>query len=104
MPQPSQSQSSESQSSESQQSESAHVLPRRGLFRGALAAGGVLAVSGLGARAALGAPALVRSGRPSLTHGVQSGDVTASSATVWTRADRPSRMIVEVATDPTFRN
>ncbi len=39
-------------------------------------------------------PALVRAGRPVLTHGVQSGDATGGSAIVWTRADRPGRMLV----------
>jgi alkaline phosphatase D len=49
------------------------------------------------------APAFVRS-RPSLTHGIQSGDVTARSGIVWARADRPSRMLVEVARTPRFRD
>jgi alkaline phosphatase D len=34
--------------------------------------------------------------------GVQSGDVTASSAVVWCRADAPARMIVEWSTSPRF--
>ena len=46
--------------------------------------------------------AVVRSGRPSVTHGVQSGDVTTRSAVVWARADRPARMLVDVATTPSF--
>ncbi len=46
--------------------------------------------------------AMVRSGRPSVTHGVQSGDVTARSAVVWARADRPARMLVELADTPSF--
>lgn len=50
------------------------------------------------------APAFVRSGRPALTHGVQSGDVQATTATVWARADRPSRLVVEVSRDPSFAN
>jgi alkaline phosphatase D len=49
------------------------------------------------------APAFVRS-RPQLTHGIQSGDVTADSAIVWARADRPSRMLVEIAPTPGFRH
>jgi len=49
------------------------------------------------------APVFVRS-RPQLTHGIQSGDVTADSAIVWARADRPSRMIVEVSPTPSFRH
>ncbi len=48
-------------------------------------------------------PALVRSGRPLLTHGVAAGDVRPGSGLVWTRADRPSRMVVEVAGSPDFR-
>jgi alkaline phosphatase D len=76
-----------------------HRLSRRSLFGGALAAGGALAVPSL-VRAA---PALVRSGRPALTHGTQVGDVEYGTGTVWTRADRPSRMVVEISTDPRFR-
>jgi len=74
-------------------------LSRRALFGGALAAGGALAVPGLGRSA----PALARSGRPALTHGTQVGDVEYGTGTVWTRADRPSRMVVEISTDPRFR-
>src|SRR5262249_40111503 len=45
------------------------------------------------------APAAVTSeaGRPRLPYGIQSGDVTADRAIVWSRADRPSRMIAEWA-------
>ncbi|BCJ38350.1 alkaline phosphatase [Actinocatenispora thailandica] len=77
-------------------------LSRRALFGGALAAGGTLAVPGL-ARPGFGAPALVRSGRPALTHGTQVGDIEYGTGTVWTRADRPSRMVVEISADPRFR-
>jgi alkaline phosphatase D len=41
--------------------------------------------------------------RPRITHGLQSGDVSAGSAVVWARADRPARMHVEVATTASFR-
>jgi alkaline phosphatase D len=75
-------------------------LSRRSIFRGVLAAGGALA---LGTGSAAASPALVRAGRPTLTHGLQSGDVTETAATIWARADRPSRMLVEVSTDPAFR-
>ncbi len=46
--------------------------------------------------------AAVRSGRPSVSHGVQSGSVTTQSAVVWARADRPARMLVDVADTPAF--
>lgn len=49
------------------------------------------------------APAFLRS-RPQLTHGIQSGDVTADAGIVWARADRPSRMLVDVATTPRFNH
>jgi len=79
-------------------------LSRRTLLRtttvGAFAAG--LAPVAAGAQTRWGA-ALVRSGGPALTHGVQSGDAAARAATVWARADRPSRLLVEVSTDPSFR-
>ena len=41
--------------------------------------------------------------RPLITHGVQSGDVSLDSGMVWARADRPSRMTVEVATTDSFK-
>ncbi|WP_214402452.1 alkaline phosphatase D family protein [Pseudonocardia lacus] len=71
-------------------------VPRRTLLR-------VAAVSGLAALASPAATPLLRSDRPVLTHGVQSGDVLAGSGLVWARADRPSRMVVEVSDRPDFR-
>ncbi len=53
---------------------------------------------------AFAAAPLLRGDRPVLTHGVQSGDVTPGSAIVWSRADRPSRLVVEIARDPSFRH
>jgi alkaline phosphatase D len=52
------------------------------------------------------APAIVPADtlRPVITHGVQSGDVTANGGIVWARADRLSRMVVEWDTDPRFPN
>ena len=69
-------------------------------------------VLGTTAAAALGTTALpvrpasaafVPSGRPVLTHGVQSGEAAGDSALVWTRADRAGRMVVEVSDRPDFR-
>ena len=40
--------------------------------------------------------------RPAVPWGVQSGDVTASSAVIWSAADRPARMVVEWATNERF--
>ena len=44
------------------------------------------------------------SDRPRITHGLQSGDVSVDSGMVWARADRPARMLVEVATTESFRH
>lgn len=41
--------------------------------------------------------------RPLITHGLQSGDISGESAVVWSRSDRPSRMIVDIATSDSFR-
>jgi alkaline phosphatase D len=50
-------------------------------------------------------PALSRAAdRPLITHGIQSGDVSIDSGIVWARADRPSRMLVEVATTDSFKS
>jgi alkaline phosphatase D len=42
--------------------------------------------------------------RPVVTHGVQSGDVGTDGGVVWARADRPSQMLVEVATTESLNN
>ena len=61
---------------------------------------------GLSACAAtsFGFPAIVRaqSAVPSLPQGVSSGDVSGDRAVIWSRADRPSRLLVEYATTPKF--
>ncbi|WP_327005133.1 alkaline phosphatase D family protein [Dactylosporangium sp. NBC_01737] len=50
------------------------------------------------------AAAFIPSGRPVLTHGVQSGEATGDSAYVWTRADRAGRMVVELSDRPDFKH
>lgn len=75
-----------------------HPLSRRGFLGRSLAAGAGLV---LGSR---GAPAIITSDRlrPRLPSGIQSGDITSGRAIVWSRADRPARMIVEWATNDRF--
>src|ERR1700682_2102491 len=41
--------------------------------------------------------------RPRITCGIASGDVSAGSAVVWARADRPARMQVECSTLESFK-
>src|SRR6202045_3060067 len=63
------------------------------------------AATGAGAVGAVAMPCLSRAAdRPQITHGVQSGDVGADGGVVWARADRPSQMMVEVATTESFNN
>jgi alkaline phosphatase D len=60
-------------------------------------------LAGAGAIGALAMPYLSRAAdRPLVTSGVQSGDVGADGGVVWARADRPSQMLVEVATSDSF--
>jgi alkaline phosphatase D len=59
-----------------------------------------IALAGLGS---LARPYLSRAAdRPQITCGLQSGDVSAGSAVVWARADRPARMRVECSTVESF--
>ena len=62
-------------------------------------------LAGAGAIGALAMPYLSRAAdRPIVTSGVQSGDIGADGGVVWARADRPSQMLVEVATSDSFAN
>jgi alkaline phosphatase D len=81
----------------------ARKMPGQG-FRG-LSRRRFLSTAGAGAIAALAVPYLSRAAdRPIITSGVQSGDVGADGGVVWARADRPSQMLVEVATSESFAN
>ena len=60
-----------------------------------------VALAGLGG---LAKPYLSRAAdRPRITSGIASGDVSADSAVIWARADRPARMQVECSTVESFR-
>ena len=74
-------------------------LSRRTLLRRGATGAGLLAAGAL-----LPGTAFARSGRPVLTHGVQLGDPRPDGAVVWTRADRPSRMFVEISAREDFRD
>jgi alkaline phosphatase D len=72
-------------------------ISRRGLIRRALRLYGA---------ASVGFPGIVRNqaALPSLPQGVAAGDVSAGRAVVWSRSDRPARLLVEYATTPKFEN
>jgi alkaline phosphatase D len=74
-----------------------HLTRRQLLVRSA----STLALAGLGG---LAKPYLSRAAdRPRIASGLASGDVSAGSAVVWARADRPARMQVECSTGESFR-
>jgi len=63
------------------------------------------ASSAMTALGGIACPRLSRAAdRPLITHGVQSGDVSIDQGVVWARADRASRMLVEVATTDNFKD
>jgi alkaline phosphatase D len=64
-------------------------------------------VGGLKACAAAAyGPAIIQpqASRPAMPQGVAAGDVTTDRAVIWSRADRPSRLVVEYATTEKFEN
>src|SRR5919197_6011790 len=85
------------------------MIDRRSFLRGSLTAAGALTVPAALRRRAWAqatAPGVVtpEGARPTMPCGVQSGDVTNDRVIIWSRADRPARMIVEWATDARFRD
>lgn len=59
--------------------------------------------AGTTALTTLAMPGILRAGQaPQFTHGVQSGDVSAQGGMIWTRTDRPAKVMMEVATTESF--
>ena len=79
-------------------------ISRRRLLTGASALGGT--VLGGRLRTGLAAPGVVVSDRerPQIPCGVMSGDPTGGRAIIWSKTDRPARMLVEYATREDFRD
>lgn len=78
-------------------------LDRRSVLRGAAGTGlATSALTLLGGRSSA-SPLLVHRDRPLLPFGVQSGDVRSGSALLWSKADRPSRLVAEISRDADFR-
>ena len=89
--------------------QSASGLSRRAFLSSSARALGGIALGAGGARTVWGqtaAPAVITSDRmrPGVPSGVQSGDVSADRAVIWSRTDRPARLIVEYATTASFKN
>jgi alkaline phosphatase D len=81
-------------------------LSRRAFLRGLVgtASSLVAAAAVTGAQAASPAQGTSEAARPAITHGIASGDVVGGQAMIWSRADRPAQMLVEVATVESFAN
>jgi alkaline phosphatase D len=77
------------------------TVDRRGFLSTTLkAAGGLLACRA----EALSAKAGQDGARPAIPFGISAGDVTRDRAIVWSRTDRPARMLVEWSTTESFQN
>jgi alkaline phosphatase D len=77
------------------------IMIQGGLSRRALLAAGGAGLVTAGTGIAL--PGISRaSDRPTITHGLQSGDVSMHSGVVWVRVNRPARVFFEVATTDSF--
>ncbi len=81
-------------------------MNRRLFLKGAAAAVMAPRIGANGLAAAPQAPAIITrdQARPGVPCGVASGDVAGGRAIVWSRTDRPARMIVEYSTSPSFRD
>ncbi|MBR8840383.1 MAG: alkaline phosphatase D family protein [Stigonema ocellatum SAG 48.90 = DSM 106950] len=77
---------------------------RQFLIRATLTSGGIIATN-LFSKSLAKAPAIITSDkiRPSIPYGVASGDINGKNAVIWSRSDRPAKLIVEYATDQSFR-
>ncbi len=75
------------------------AFTRRGLLKTVGTSAAITAIGGVARPSLSWAP-----DRPQITHGVQSGDVSVDAGVVWARADRSSRMLVEIATSNSFRD
>ncbi|MGH9831522.1 MAG: alkaline phosphatase D family protein, partial [Blastocatellia bacterium] len=74
------------------------------LFHTAMASGGLLSAKLLNKPTPPQAIIVSDKMRPVIPFGAQSGDITANRAVIWSRSDRPARMIVEYATTESFQN
>jgi alkaline phosphatase D len=81
-------------------------MNRRAFLRSSMVAGSGLIAACNTLLASPGFPAIIHSDqmRPAIPYGAQSGDITSDRAIIWSRSDRPARMIVEYATNESFRD
>ncbi|HLO87520.1 MAG TPA: alkaline phosphatase D family protein [Nostocaceae cyanobacterium] len=87
-----------------------HISPglkrRQFLLQAAMTGGSIIAANTWSKSSFAQTPAIITSEkmRPAIPYGVASGDINGNSAVIWSRTSRPSKMIVEYATNESFRN
>ncbi|MBD2301244.1 alkaline phosphatase [Nostoc sp. FACHB-190] len=80
---------------------------RQFLVRSAVTAGGIIGTNIVAKSPVFGqAPAIITAEkmRPGIPFGIASGDISENNVVIWSRSDRPARMIVEYSTSESFRN
>lgn len=80
---------------------------RQFLLRSAITAGGIISTNFVSKSQVFAeAPAIITSDkmRPAIPYGVASGDISNDSIVIWSRSDRPAKMIVEYSTSESFKN
>ncbi|MBW4612444.1 MAG: alkaline phosphatase D family protein [Desmonostoc vinosum HA7617-LM4] len=80
---------------------------RQFLLSSALTAGGIISTNLISkSRVFAQAPAIITSDkmRPGIPYGIATGDISDDSVIIWSRSDRPAKMIVEYSTSESFRN
>lgn len=82
------------------------ITRRKFILNSALTSGGIIAANLLSKKGLAQAPGIVvpEKMRPQTPYGVATGDINGNSAVIWSRCDRPAKMIVEYSTSENFRN
>jgi len=83
------------------------VNRRQFLIRSAVTAGGIVGTNLVSKSPVFAhAPGIITSEkmRPTIPYGVATGDISENNVVIWSRSDRPARMIVEYSTSESFRN
>ena len=85
---------------------SQNLSRRRFLFSSAIALSGLITANCSAKDTSAQAPGIITSEkmRPKIPYGVASGDVNGNSAVIWSRSDKPARMIVDFATNESFKD
>ncbi len=78
---------------------------RQFLISSAMTSGGIIATNLLSKSQVFAqAPAIIKSDRPTIPYGVASGDISGNKAVIWSRTDKPAKLIVEYSLDESLRN